>query len=361
MAGENIATVDLDGDDRDELLMLARPTGGDWSELLLVAYDNGRLAQRWRAPAGLGRLEVVTHRDLDGDGAADVMVQHTSGDVGIHFNTGGRLQPIDWFSTATDFGTWQPLGMPVPYDRDGDGAVDSLTTTIVSPSSARGAWNFQRSGAQWKPTQGPTELVGCETFGESVYADFDGDGREDFVAREFGGVCDPYIPHYDPTWWRIYVFLSRPNQGEVEFAGSYPAGGTYRSGTYVVDVDQDGASDVLLTIPNGFSYLRNLGDGRFEDPVVHEVSGEGQWFILDDIGDFNGDGITDMLVRLPDGLASFTVGPQLPAPNYIDVDFDESGDIDVADLNGDGISDLLLEDPNSDNRPRDRTILLSRP
>ncbi|MCX4242522.1 FG-GAP repeat domain-containing protein [Paraliomyxa miuraensis] len=363
LSASDIVITDLDQDDRDELLMLAKPIDDPFADMMSIAYEDGKFVKRWQTEPGVGDLGLASAaRDLDADGDPDLLIQGGPGFVAFHENLGGTLAPIVYLGD-TWYGDdyWLASGFPVPIDGDGDGELEKLVATMWMPGEVRGGWIFEREGDGWQGVEGPIELSGCQSFGESLFGDFDGDGVDDFVVREFGDVCDPYSADYDPQWWRFYVFLTRPSLRTVEYVGSFPAGGTHAMGMYRVDFDEDGNLDLIFDVYRGVSFIRGNGDGTFEEPVVYEAP-EGTNYSLIDVADFDGDGRPDLFVWI-DG--NYFVAPLEPVPDPARLrPIDGSDELywyAVADLNGDGLTDILFKDPESEAKPRDGIALLSVP
>jgi trimeric autotransporter adhesin len=108
------------------------------------------------------------------------------------------------------------------------------------------------------------------------------------------------------------------------------------------DFNGDGIPDIVNSPFGGIAILLGNGDGTFAAPLVPDVdSGDGINAIC--VGDFNGDGITDLLIEDEDtgkltvllgkGDGTFTVGQSMPC-------FRAS--LAVADFNGDGKIDVAL-------------------
>ncbi|MCX4240699.1 VCBS repeat-containing protein [Paraliomyxa miuraensis] len=363
LSASKILTTDLDQDGRDELLALANPIDEPFPDMMSIVYEDGRFVKRWQTEPGVGSFGVAsTDRDLDGDGDPDVLFQYGPGIVSYHENLGGTLAPVTHLAN-TWYGDddWLASGLPVPIDGDGDGELEKIVATMWMPGEVRGGWIFEREGETWQGIEGPIELSGCQSFGESLFGDFDGDGVDDFVVREFGDVCDPYVADYDPQWWRFYVFLTRPSLQTVEYVGSFPAGGTHAIGMYRVDFDEDGNLDLIFDVYRGVSFIRGRGDGSFDEPVVYEAPDDTGYFLID-VADFDGDGRPDMLMWNERSCVVAPLEPELDSARVrVVAETCDAGTYGIGDFNGDGLTDILLEDPESDAKPRDGIALLSAP
>jgi hypothetical protein len=110
----------------------------------------------------------------------------------------------------------------------------------------------------------------------------------------------------------------------------------------VGEFNGDGIPDIVSAPHGGIAISLGKGDGSFMTPLIPNVdSGDG--INAFGVGDFNGDGITDLLVDdedtgrltvlLGNGDGTFTVGQSMPF---------NTQSIAVADFNGDGNLDLAL-------------------
>jgi hypothetical protein len=169
---------------------------------------------------------------------------------------------------------------------------------------------------------------------QSVVADLNGDGFPDVATTN--AVFGPST---------MAVFLGKAN-GEFQSPVSYPTG-YFTSGIVAGDFNNDGIPDLLTMSQDGtIALFIGKGDGTFQTPKTDNIGGLPVAIVL---GDFNRDGILDFAtidyfansasVSLGDGDGTF----KTPVPYTIG-----SGPfyMATADFNGDGYLDLAAVNDN---------------
>ncbi len=201
-----------------------------------------------------------------------------------------------------------------------------------------------------------------------VAGDFNGDGQQDMLHLH---------PDADPT--HSWVALS-DGDGTFTFMRSLP-GASVTTKSYLNatssdvlagDFNGDGLTDILHLHPSSdpkYSWVAlSNGDGTFDfqQSLPGATTANNAYLATTNLniyaGDFNGDGRTDILhlqqnsdpqyswVGLSDGDGTFTFSRGLPGASTATNSFlnDTDKSIIVGDYNGDGMADLLHLHPNSD-------------
>ncbi|MFD7784992.1 FG-GAP-like repeat-containing protein [Streptomyces nojiriensis] len=206
-----------------------------------------------RAGTETGGTESIRWADFDGDGRTDELTIADSGEVRARLNRGGA-----------GAGTWQDIGRiatGITTDRtrvrladfDGDGRADYL---YIAPDGGVTAY-INRGG----DVTGPNgwNNIGKVAWGTTTvhqrvrFADFDGDGRTDYWRIADTGAVNVHLNRGgDPAGAGGWIDLGQIATGTT----------TDRTRVRLADLDGDGRADYSTVNPNGSltTYLNRGGD-----------------------------------------------------------------------------------------------------
>ena len=229
-------------------------------------------------PLGYGPAAIAT-ADMNGDGNADlVVVQQGSstssgGQVLILFGNGDGT-----FTQASSKTSIASVASSIiPADLNSDGKMDLLLTGVgqtgITVLLGKGDGSF-------------TTVTGPGQLGETMaaVADVNNDGIPDLV---FPSSSNSYLT----------VFLGN-GDGTFTEAPSSPNSNMKLGNFAIADFNQDGIPDIVYAVPNTTTaeVLLGNGDGSFQQtPGILTYSYDFSAYLV--IGDFNGDGLPDVLTE----------------------------------------------------------------
>jgi subtilisin family serine protease len=294
-SADRVTLADLDGDGATEIVALARDTdaGGGWlpSGSLHVYRGNGQLyaavypVALSLSPGGYAQAHAVA-ADLNGDGRKEVVVvllgaDFTSYEVRAR-NADGTAY-AGWPSTIVN---GQNVWGVSAADLDHDGRPELLIAETASGGSVQ--LRVLNSDGTTRPGW-PVEGIGFQNV--IAVGDLDRDQREEIVG---GGLGSPLVVYrHDGT----------------SFGGTWPALGTDVSPIVIADVNNDTFPDVIVSD----TAVVSEGLTTYKDTRLRALSRTGalikEWRLLalpglnphlgaPAVGDFNGDGRTDIAVNI---------------------------------------------------------------
>jgi hypothetical protein len=165
-----------------------------------------------------------------------------------------------------------------------------------------------------------------------VVGDFNGDGKQDLAVLSAAGIGS------------VNIYLGN-GDGTFQAAKNYPVASSASASRLLAigDFNRDGIQDLVATNAalGQVAVLLGNGDGSFNVPLYYSV-GLAPWNVV--VGDLNQDGIQDLAVA-SDGSASVSVlvgngdGTFQPV-SYVGTGGSYVGSVAIGDFNGDGYPDL---------------------
>jgi hypothetical protein len=289
----------------------------------------GRLVLRLMGGGGVDlRLQQDAHNDFNGDGRSDILWRSGSGLV-----TDWLSQPDgSYASNASNFlaqidPSWQIVGTG---DFNGDGRVDLLWRSgngLVTDWIAQSNGGFYGNSANFLAQLDPSWKV-------AATGDFNGDGRTDLLWRSDSGLITDWIAESNGSFY-----------GNAGNFLSQQASTTTIAGTG--DFNGDGYDDILLRKADGTvtDWLGQSNGAFVDNSATFQAQIDNSWHITG-TGDFNGDGLTDMLWRSDSGLVTDWLATSNGsfygnAANFLAQVGSSAHIVEIGDFNGDSVDDVL--------------------
>jgi GH25 family lysozyme M1 (1,4-beta-N-acetylmuramidase) len=285
------AIQDFDGSGTSDLVG-RKPDGTLW----FYSNSGATLVNPRQIGTGWGIYnQIVGTGDGNGDRLADFV--GTQPDGAIYFYAGTAMRDLGYQSPQKigNFG-WDAFDMLVgTKDFNGDGKAD-----LLARMRDGSLWFYPGTGTGAYGAAGKIGNFGWDAFDSlTAVGDFNGDGKNDLVARKPDG-----------SLW-LYAGTGRVDAGSSGYAPAIQIGkfgwDTFSTITGTGDLDRDGKNDLLARGKDGSLWLyRGTGvvNASSSGYVPGVKIGAFGWEVFDQllgVGDFNSDGNNDVLARRPEG------------------------------------------------------------
>lgn len=344
---------DLDGDGMKDVLVrttIGDSTSGTEEVIAKKGIDGTHLWQQ-SVTGDDPYMSANAVTDLDGDGIADVLVRSRVGSgasqnatvVAKHGSDGTHL----WMEYV--FGDDASIWGEDAGDLNGDGLSDILVHSELGPTSNITAELIAKIGSNGTHLWQESFTGYSARIGVQAVDDFDGDSLPDVLTRSSYG---PLIN----TWHAVTAI--KGNNGTHLWQEAVIGNSAYTQVQEVGDLDNDSMPDVLLftevgpdtSVTNTWMSVKGSDGTHFWQ---HSKSGNGSSIWADNVGDVNGDSKPDFLLntRVNEGGDSRTAqaimksgsdGTNLWQTGLFTGTDASSWLEDIGDLNGDGLTDVLV-------------------
>ncbi|MCY3812496.1 MAG: VCBS repeat-containing protein [Gammaproteobacteria bacterium] len=218
---------------------------------------------------------------------------------------------------------------------------------------------FRLGAPEWEPkplaTDPPPTIYRGETSGVAsvdVARDVNGDGRDDIVLPDFDGLW--IILQDDTGGFAEPVKIAVPPAMDSSLSVTYAV-----PPVYPFDFDGDGRGDLGVHHDGRFKVFKDAVVETTDVPLPDSltVDDDGPVRVLDDIADYNGDGVADLSVSTmdmeedllaPNSATEFYFGAHVDGRLSFRKEADAIlqsgafGDVEMRDVNGDGLVDAVV-------------------
>lgn len=350
------ALTDVNGDGVLDVVSLEQNTS-QVTVFLATSATSYAAGVPYSTTCGNYNADTLVFGDLTNDGKPEIVIPNPTGSIAVYVNNGdGSFQQTVCYDAVLSGsngapGVVQPTAVAIA-DVNKDGNADVISSNsdgdvTILLGNGDGTLNEPTFGY----ALGGEATVGAPSgaygwYGSAILADFDGDGVLDIV------VPDPQFS---------LAFLKGYNDGSFRAAPTYYAPGALGSGPAYAhsegiatgDFNGDGIPDIVISGADnlsitGITVFLSGGDGTLKPGVSYGTSNCYSYLV---VADFNNDGQPDIAannrctaqVEIFTGKADGTFVPG-PAIGTGSSNTYQGGEMVVGDFNGDGYPDIAVID-----------------
>lgn len=268
----------------------------------------------------------VAAEDVDGDGDPDLLFVGGGGNALLLNDGEGRfvdateIAGLDW---RRPDGTAGEARQPLIVDFDNDGLQDVFISYVNDAHRLyRGLGGARFADVTEQAGLGGEGLVG----GPATAFDYDGDGLLDLYVGYFGDYLHGAVPTFDRDNRTALPNRLLRNRGGLRFEdvteGSGAGDPGWTQAVSHVDFDRDGRQDLIVANDYGRNaFLRNLGEGRFENRAPALGATEAHHSMNVGVADLNDDDHPDLYISniamlVKDDKYTF---PDVNTPHHLDL------------------------------------------
>jgi hypothetical protein len=272
-----VAVGDFNGDGYTDIAVASYSPSGVIS--ILLGNGSGGFAAAVSYTAGVGtQPEAIAVGDFNGDGYADLAIANNgSANISILLGTGTGT-----FGTGTTYSVGPFPGGIVTGDFNGDGVADLAVANFGNANNASSISVLLGAGGGLFASSVNYQTGGTGTYSVAL-GDFNGDG-----------ILDLATPNYSSN--NVSVLLGT-GTGTFGTAAQFAVG---TSPTYIAvgDFNGDGKPDIATTndVNDNVNILPGNGSGGFAAAISNGDGGGASVGRGLAVADFNGDGLSDLVV-----------------------------------------------------------------
>lgn len=282
--------IDINGDGINDWVYSSHATAGSGTWRIRKGNTAGGFDAEYDTTRSNAGYTGVLPLDWEGDGDMDLLVPYASNQWHVLVSDGTTFAaPSNTSITVTSAAYTSAM------DIDGDGRDDLVRMSTSGAATLyvryKGASNFGSEVTLWSTNDAnfsfsqPFAPVTRRYRSHHRRADFNNDGREDFIC---------WLQQFDPESGDLTVHAARCYDNYFEGFDASVNGGSDLGGDHIIgDLNDDGLTDIVWTkITGGFRVL--FGGSS---TIVDGPSSSGLYTSNSMVADYDGDGRDDVLIQ----------------------------------------------------------------